>query len=370
MDWKVDNSGPDCYILENLSGDREMPKQVWILKDPTKELPPRDGPTAEEPQPTLKGKNPAVAATLSLLIWGTGQFYVRHMKSGFLFLLLMTNFCAIVGLECFYWNFFTAFLDRVHIGRSNASAVVGTICVTGLLIWVFNILHAFYSADNKHAMTYERGGHPLLAAFCSALVPGWGQLLNGQPKKAFIFLIFAGAGLAAGTVLTLTMFVWPRLNTVDDRIAVEWLIVAAAVVSPPVFLMWLMSIFDAAKVGWDPVKREPLRKRFEYAINRIRIKGLARGILPQFKVFLMLMLFLILSAVLFHSYFPIKNYAPILQSLEKTSADRRMVLTPYLIDHLLHAIANENRSHPAGPLSDEHGIPPGPDRVQARPHWT
>lgn len=347
-----------------------MPEQVWILKDPTKRVSPRDGPAAEEPQPTLKGKKPAVAATLSLLIWGTGQFYVRQMKSGILFLLLMANLCSVIGLVFFYWNFFTAFLDRVHIGRSNASAVVGTICVTALLIWIFNILHAYYNADNKRVVTYEQAGHPLLAPFCSALVPGWGQLLNGQPKKAFIFLIFAGAGLAAGTVLILTMMVWPRLNNVDDRIAVEWLIVAAVVISPPVLFMWLMSIFDAAKVGRDPVKKEPLRKRFEYAVNRIRIKGLARGILPQFKVFFMLMLFLILSAVVFHSYFPIKNYAPILQSLEKTSEDRRMVLTPYLIDHLLHAIANEDRSRSADPLSDGHGIPPGPDRVQVRRHWT
>jgi TM2 domain-containing membrane protein YozV len=328
-----------------------MTGQVWVIESEAEKRR-RRAARAEAQRPIEPDRNPALAATLSLLIWGMGQFYTRRAQSGFLFLLLMVNFLVILGLAFFYWNFFAAFLDRVQIGRTNACVVIGTLCVASLLIWVFNILHAYYSADNKRAEPFGGIEHPLLSTLCSALIPGWGQILNGQPKKALIYLIFSAVGLAAGTVTILAAGLWPRLNSVDDRIAVEWMVVGAAVVAPALVIIWLIAIYDAAKVGWDPVKKEPLRKRFEYAINRIRIKGLARGLVPQIKVFLMLTLFLILSAVLSYYYFPVRDYAPVLQSLEKTSADRRMVLTPYLIDHLLQVIANEDRSHRADPISD------------------
>jgi len=328
-----------------------MTGQVWVIESEA-EKQRRRAALAEAHRPPEPDRNPAVAATLSLLIWGMGQIYARKAKSGFLFLLFMVNFALIVGLEFFYWNFFAALLDRVQIGRTNASLVIGGICVASLLIWVFNILHAYYSADTKRAEPFGGIEHPLVATICSALVPGWGQLLNGQPKKALIYLIFSAVGLAAGTVTILAAGLWPKLSTADDRIGVEWMIVAAVVIAPAVLIVWLIGIYDAAKVGWDPVKKEPLRKRFEYAVNRIRIKGLARGLLPQVKVFLMLTLLLVLSGVLSYSYFPIRDYAPVLQSLEKSSADRRMVLTPYLLDHLLQVITNEDRSHRADPVSD------------------
>jgi len=123
------------------------------------------------------------------------------------------------------------------------------------------------------------------------------------------------------------------------------MVVAAAVVFPLVLLMWLVGLYDAIKVGLDPVKREPLRNRFEYAINRIRIKGLARGVLPQMKVFLMLVLLLAFSSVIGYYYFPLNDYVPLLRSLEESTEARGMVLTPYLIDHLREAIASEESSH-------------------------
>lgn len=52
-----------------------------------------------------------------------------------------------------------------------------------------------------------------------------------------------------------------------------------------------MGIHDALKVGLDPLKKEPLRKRFKYAINRVRVKGPDRGVVPQLKVTLMWVLF-------------------------------------------------------------------------------
>jgi len=316
-----------------------MMGQVYVIESEAEKRR-RKAALTEAQHPAEPDRNPATAATLSLLIWGMGQFYTGKSRSSLLYFLFMINFGIIVGLQFFYWSFFATFLEKAHIDRSNVSFVIGAICVTGLLIWVVNIIHAYYCASINRSTPYEGTGHPFLATFCSVLIPGWGQLVNGQPKKAMVFLIFAAIGLAAGTATILAALLWPRFISVDDRVAVEWLFVAAVFVAPPFLLIWLVGIYDAAKVGWDPVKKEPMRKRFEYAINRIRIKGLARGFLPHAKMFLMLTLLLILSGVVGYYYFPVKNYAPVLETLEIKSKEDGMVLIPYLIGHLRLDIEN------------------------------
>jgi len=339
-----------------------MPEKVWVLQDPKIKPGKRDGTAAEVIEPTGSGKNPAVAATLSLLIWGVGQFYNRALKWGFLFTLLMVNFYLIPALVIVYWDFLTPYLEAFHVTRSDALMGVEAFWLMGLIFWIFNVLHAYYSAEKTRTKPFEGINHPVLVAFCSVLVPGWGQLLNGQPKKAFFFLLFAAAGVAAVTVPVSIFFVWPMLATIDDRIAIEWMVVVAVVIFPLVVLMWLVSLYDAVKVGLDPVKKESLRNRFEYAINRIRIKGLARGVLPQMKVFLMLALLLTFTIVLGDFYFPLKNYGPLLRSLEKTTAERGMVLTPYLIEHLREAVAPEESFHSDDRSPRSPRTSPPPDR--------
>ena len=322
-----------------------MPEKVWVLQDPKLKSGKRDGTTTEVTEPIGSGKNPALAATLSLLIWGVGQFYNRASKWGFLFTLLMVNFNLIPALVIVYWDFLIPYFETFHVTQSDALLGTEAFWLTGLIFWIINVLHAYYSAEKSRTKPFEGINHPVLVTFCAILVPGWGQLLNGQPKKAFFFLIFAAAGVAAVTVPVSIFFVWPMLATINDRIAVEWMVVVAVVIFPLVLLMWLVGLYDAVKVGLDPVKKESLRNRFEYSINRIRIKGLARGVLPQMKVFLMLASFLVLTLALGYFYFPLNTYAPLLRSLEKATEDRGMVLTPYLIDHLRETIAPEESFH-------------------------
>jgi len=322
-----------------------MPEKVWVLENPTIKSEKKDGTVAKVTEPTESGKNPALAATLSLLIWGMGQFYNRKWKWGLLFILLMANFYGTPALVIGYWPIIAPYLETLHITRSNALMGTEAFWMIGLIFWIFNVLHAYYGAEKNRMQPFEGINHPVLVTLCSFLIPGWGQLLNGQPKKAFFFLVFAAGGCAAVTAPVSIFFIWPMLATIDDRIAVEWMVVAAAGIFPLVFLMWMIGLYDAVKVGLDPVKKESLRNRFGYAINRIRIKGLARGVLPQMKVFLMLALFLALTLALGYFYFPLNNYAPLLRSLEIATEDRGMVLTPYLIDHLLYTMAPDGSFH-------------------------
>lgn len=316
-----------------------MADKVWVLESPTIK-PDRGGGTASgQTETSESGSTPAVASTLSLLIWGAGQFYLRKFKSGLLFLLLMVNFYWISVLAILNRHFLLPFLEPFHIRRSGTLTGIEVFITTGLVIWIFNVLHAYYRAQNIQGTPFNGIDHPVLAILGAFLIPGWGQLLNGQPKKAAIFLLFSAAGLAAAAVPVLVLFSWPMLVSVDDRIAAEWLLVAAGVVLPVVLLMWLIGIYDTVKVGLDPVKKEPFRKRFEYGVNRIRIKGLSRGVLPHLKIFLLWVLILAFTLVLCYFYFPLRSYSPVLRSLEIGTKNRGMVLTPSLIGHLRESIS-------------------------------
>jgi hypothetical protein len=100
-------------------------------------------------------------------------------------------------------------------------------------------------------------------------------------------------------------------------------------------LVWLLNIYDALKVSLDPLKKEPLRKRVKYAINRLRIKGWARGVLPQAKLTFMLGLLLALCLTVSYYYLPRKNYVVLLQGLQTRLYQQKMILLPYLIDQFL-----------------------------------
>ena len=198
----------------------------------------------------------------------------------------------------------TTFLKAVPITRSEAFIACGMFYLSGLIFWVINALQAYHQASKTRTDAFEGVKNPLLPPFCSLLVPGWGQFLNGQPKKGGYFLIFTLAGLFALPALVFISLLWSSLETFSDRFLLERILVFALALCPLVFLMWLLSLYDALKVCLDPLKKEPFRKRIKYAINRLRMKGWARGILPQAKLTLMLGLFLAFSVTLSYDYFP------------------------------------------------------------------
>jgi TM2 domain-containing membrane protein YozV len=247
----------------------------------------------------------------------------------------MINFYLILGLVFVHWESMITYLKAIPITRSEAMIACGIFYLSGLIFWIINALQAHHQASKTGTGAFEGVKNPILPLFCSLLVPGWGQVLNGQPKKGGFFLIFALAGFFAFSVLLFIPMIWSSLETFSDRFLLEWILVIALALCPPVFMMWLLGIYDALKVSLDPIKKEPFRKRIKYAINRLRIKGWARGILPQAKMTLMLALFLTLSATLGYYYFPQKNYMVMLQSLQTRLYHQKMILLPYIIDQFL-----------------------------------
>ncbi len=316
-----------------------MPDQtVWVIDDSQGQR------RAAAPSLRLE-RNPALAFSLSLLFWGGGQIYNQQRVLGLLFILMMANVYTILALAILYWEFITSSLKSVFITHSEVFAACGIFYLSGLIFWAFNALHAYHKATKTRTDLFQGINNRLLPPLCSLLIPGWGQFLNGQPKKGNCFLLFALAGHFVLSAFLLIPLLWPALDTDMDRLFVERVLAIAIILSPLILLMWGFSIYDALRVCLEPLKKEPLRKRIEYAINRIRIKGWKRGVIHQVKPTLVLGLFLILSLTLGYYYFPQRYYVTTLQNLQIQLSKQKMVLLPNLIKQFLQMILPEEPRH-------------------------
>jgi TM2 domain-containing membrane protein YozV len=215
----------------------------------------------------------------------------------------------------------------------------------GLIFWVLNSFQAYHHANMTQPDAFQGIQSFWLPVAASLLVPGWGQFLNGQPKKGSYFLIFTVVGCLSIPSLMLIPWLWSSLETAKDRLLLEGSLVMGFVLLIPVFFMWLLSVYDALKVSMDPLKKEPIRKRIKYAANRLRAKGWGRGVLPQAKLILMLSLFLVLSLTLSYYYFPQRYYTALLDNLQSQLSHKEMVLIPHLINKLLQITTPQQPHH-------------------------
>jgi hypothetical protein len=313
---------------------------VWQLNDPGES----SSRTSSLPSyPTrLADRNPALAFSLSLWVWGTGQFYNRQWQLGLLYLLFMVNFYLFPAVMIQYWTPIETGLATLDVTATELLAVLGIFCITGLMIWVINAVQAYYgSMEEDEEVLFEGVRNPLWPAIGSLLIPGWGQFLNGQTKKGVCFLMAAMAGVFAVGVALAVPFLWPTLSTEMDRRFAEGTLLAAWLLMPPVLLIWIGGVYDAVKVCIDPMKKQPIRERLSAAVNRMRMKGW-RGVLSRVELTLMFSLYLVFSLALSRSFFPQDYYTTLLHDLRAHTAQQQMVIIPHRLDQLSRLIFPDN----------------------------
>lgn len=319
-------------------------KSVWVIGESEEQSLHADTTGGGEPQAdhraavsSQRSGNPALAFSLSLLIWGGGQFYLRQYQLGLLYLLFMANFYLFLGVTVNYWQSLTALLKPFDIMPSQLLVPFCAFVIAGLLIWVVNAIHAYYLAGRDSAEGFEGVSNPTLPVLCSLLIPGWGQFLNGQMKKGACFLLVAMAGLFSLGCVVLVPYLWPTLEDAFDRLFVERILLAVVLLSPMALLFWGLSAYDALRVCIDPLKKEPLHKRCEYAINRLRMKGWP-WLFRRAELTVMFCLYLVFSLALSRYFLPQDYYAAKLQDLQLRTAQQHMVLIPRQIDRVLHRV--------------------------------
>ena len=324
--------------------------RVWVIDDPD-DLPfvskKKKAPVA--PPPKRPQKSPAVAFSLSLLIWGAGQIYNRQGKLGVLLFLLMANFYLGLALLWFYAKSVTTFLGTYYITPSQLLMVASVFYLSGLMLWFFSTQQAYHRANKKRTDPFRGVENKFYPAFCSMLIPGWGQFLNGQAKKGSFFLMSTMIAIFVFPALLVIPSLWPMLKTVMDRRIWESYMVAALFLIPLVVLfVWPLSAFDALKISLDETKKEPLLKRIEYANNRRRMRGWAEGVFPHAKLTFLLGLFLVICMTVSYYYFPREYYVAQLQSIQGRLSQENMVIIPRLIDRFFQGVSLKDPKDRAG----------------------
>ncbi len=312
-------------------------KTVWLL-DESSEPDARPDPVRSASSGQSAGAHPALAFSLSLLVWGGGQFYNRQWQLGLFYFLSMVNFYLLPAILLIYWQPITSGLQTLDVTPSQVIVPLGIFFITGLMMWVINAVHAYVTAADAQPEEFQGVSHPLLPAFCSLLIPGWGQILNGQMKKGVCYLLVAVAGWFALAVLIVIPFLWPTLASPVDRLLAEQMLFIALLLAPLVLVAWVISVYDAVKVCIDPLKKEPWRKRVEYALTRMRLGGW-RGMVPRMELTLMVSLYLVFSLALSHYYFPRDYYAAQFHTLQTRLAQQQMHLISQRLGGLVQKVS-------------------------------
>lgn len=289
-------------------------------------------------------RNPAIAFSLSLFIWGCGQFYNGQRKLGFCFFLLMIQFFLFIGAGILYANSIKASLALLSVNTSVIFLICGLFYLCGLFIWYINTWQAYSRAVEINGNPFRGIRNTMLPVICSFLMPGWGQYLNGQRKKGLFFQSVSLAGLTVFPALLVIITVWPALEASGARLTVEWIFALCIIMSPVILVMWLLSIYDALKVNKHNLKKEPLSKRVGYAAKKFRyniqIYGWKNVFLMFSKRIVLLILLLMFCAVSYH-FFPEKFYMQQFQNLESRLSQKEMTVVPRLMKNVLTMVHSE-----------------------------
>ncbi len=180
--------------------------------------------------------------SLSLFVPGSAQILGGHFSVGLCLL------CCMTFLGTLAW----ALLDGLErliatlgvLGYPTEFALwgLGAVCLGACL---FHVLGVLTRPDDEDYGRPRVAPHPAIPAVASALVPGWGQVLNGDRKRAAVFVMGLWA-VAAAWILASTParelldnhgFFLPRGLEVFGSPAVRWTL-------PPV--VWALAVYDSA----------------------------------------------------------------------------------------------------------------------------
>lgn len=325
-----------------------MQKKIWEIPNTIVDRSSEDEDdllTKKVPHPYLKAdeKNPVIAATLSIFLWGCGQIYNKDAKYGLPLLSAMVVFGFLFFIIIISWDAAFTFLKGIGLTPLNIIQALFFLYALLMLLWLGNIIHAYFTADRTRGRPYNGTENPVLSGIASTLMPGWGQIMNGQPIKgaAYLFSFFAGAFCL--TFIISAAALWPLIDLEFERSAFETMLLTAAITVFISFLLWLINIFDAVIVAFEPVKKEPLRKRLRYSINKIKSRKNQIDLLQRMKVTFFLALLLILSVAISYSVFPKEYYYDALTSLSRDLNKNGMKVLPAFIQDTADAIFHKKQ---------------------------
>lgn len=192
-----------------------------------------------------RGPRPWLSASASLLVWGAGQWLNRDRSLALLFCLLQALAIAWAWCLSATWDVWVRlgwlfFIDEITL--RTAAAVAG-LAIPALAI--LSVAQAYLRAE-RHPGARPFEGPAALPALASALVPGWGQILNGQIGKTVLFLASWAFGLYVFAASQIQPRMWAWIDPTEIRVAGVRVTAASLAALAVATLGWVLAAYDAA----------------------------------------------------------------------------------------------------------------------------
>jgi hypothetical protein len=194
-------------------------------------------------------RNRAVgASSLSMFVWGSGQWLNGDRDLAILLFLWQVLIVAVHYLVISIWSPIRRMAHVFFIEEWEILMGAAAIDFWLMFLLLFNVSQAYRSAERQRGRC--RGlGSAWLAGIASALIPGWGQIVNGQLKKGLFFLF----GFLLQAYLLAYYLATPLYRIVSDldpnqRLLRE-IINAGQIALGVTALLWLVSAYDAVLVA-------------------------------------------------------------------------------------------------------------------------
>jgi TM2 domain-containing membrane protein YozV len=327
--------------------------KVWVIEDPDNYLKQktnqhRSVPPDGKNKPTRihsssMGKNPAWAYTLSMLWWGAGQYYNEDYGKSLRYHLIMMFMLIGTVIAVIFREHLLLFLQNCQIPFSQYFLFGEIAFFTMLVFWISVSGDAYRVAASSRSIRFTGIESRVYPCLCSLIFPGWGQFLNGQPIKGAFFSGLRVFGIFAIISIPLTLLAWPYLEASRSRFVVEAVFAITVLYAPLIPFVWLLSIYDALKVSLDDLKKESFLERTRAANNRRLRMGWIRGIFPQIRSTLVLMVVLIALLLSTAHIFPVGFYTGLLVGFSEKLSSYGMIILPEIMDFAVPLIAQTGR---------------------------
>jgi TM2 domain-containing membrane protein YozV len=197
--------------------------------------------TAYERAPAADDRAPLVAASLSVIVPGSGQLAFGDGAAGMAFLSLAGLAVSSAWAVATTWDRLVPTLAILEIPAWTATAALVAAFVLAAGAHVGAAIHA----HAHRSMGRDAATHPVVAGLGSLLIPGWGQLLAGNRGRAGFFLGLLWA--LGGVWLAVTPWVASRLAQTGLALPRELLSGAGPVVLlAATGVLWALAVYDAA----------------------------------------------------------------------------------------------------------------------------
>ncbi len=310
----------------------DVMEKVWVIEDPDEK--PRKKKTRGE-ESLQDQKSPAASYSLSLLLWGAGQFHADLIVKGLAYLFLMLFLAAAAITGALQHEQVLGLLRSRGIALSDAFLAGEAFLLVVLVFWAYNAAAAYHVTARESSHRFTGVKSRIFPALCSLLFPGWGQYLNGQPVKGGIYASLSVVGIFALFAAILTVLAWPALDASPSRDIIEGIFAAALFVCLTVPFVWTFGCYDALKVSMDDYLKEPFFERVKAMNNRRRTQGWVRGVFPRVKNVFVLALVLAVLAAAAHWAFPEGYYVSLLDSAAQSLRRQGMTIVPEIIGTML-----------------------------------